>query len=715
MKIKTLLLFILFPITLSAQWTKTAGPVETDATAIEIAGTRLYLGTNSNGLFTSLDSGVSWKNVATYPDSAAPKTINRLVYHYNPFMFASYLFVANTDHIYSSMDNGISFQYADTSLPDTLKNFNLFNVNGSLYSTAQVVDPVTFNTNTELFYFNDYTSLWQQVNNLPTGYQVTSVAALHDTLYCAVFGHGIYRTHNNGFMWDSLNVANGLLASNNIRLLATYGQELYAMAYDNSPVLYVTTNALTWTSVLLSFTGGNIINNITVFKKTICLGSPGAIYISKDDGTNWNSTTLPYYSINEAKFSGTGIIAADPGNGFLHTSNDTTWTASNKGLNYSGTSHLAYPYSNVYAMDGFNTFHTGNHGNSWAEDTDILFNMSGMTRMGDKIIGFSKYGQNDLYSYDQGTTWKIETTPGVGILVSKSIVDNTNRQIYTWGQADIRRSDDYGITWKSLFYPNANSYHDTLFTSLAKTKTRLWATVTDPAPKLIYSDDEGNHWSEGVLGYQIYSVVNIDSVLLLGTSSGIKKTTDIGANFTTVYGGDLFSTYVNGTTIFNFKGPYANSIQYSTDYGSTWTDISIPDSAGSVNDLVMDENYLYAATNDKSVWRRSLSNLGITYTPDTTNNYGVGVNLLTKNEKPAVSIFPNPYTDNFNVLVTTTATHYIGIKMYDAIGRCVQTLAQNTYGQGVHAFSAGTGLASGIYYVTVIVDDSIATKKVVRY
>lgn len=710
MKIRTLLFFILFPFTLSAQWTKTAGPVETGTTSVEIVGTDLFLGTNGSGLFVSTDSGLVWNKVTAYPDSAARLPISKVVNHLNN------IYVANTNHIYVSADYGASFQYGDVGLPDTLKNYYLFNVNNLLYATGQIVNPITFNTTMELFYYNDFTLQWQQVNNLPAGAVVTGLAALHDTLYCAVFGHGLYITNNNGFTWDSLNTYNGLLATNNVRLLADDGQQLYAMAYDNLPVLYTSPNGMSWMSNQLTFTGGNTIANMAVSNKTICLGSPGVIYVSRDNGTTWLNTTLPYYAINEAKFYKKGIIAADAGSGFILSPNDTIWHTSNTGLNYSTPLHLAYQYNNVYAMDAYNTFHTNNHGNSWVQDTDRLFNVTAIARMGNKLIGFSKYGQEDQYSLNQGQTWSYENTPGIGILVNNYVVDNNSRYIYAWGPSDIRRSNDYGKTWKSLFPANSSLFHDTLFTGLAQIGTRLLATMTDTAAKFIYSDDSGNHWTEGVLGYKIYHVAVIDTVFVLGTSSGIKKTMDVGATFSTVYGGDLFNTYVNGNTLFNYKGPLPNTIQYSNDYGATWTDISLPDSAGVLNEIIMDDTYLYAATTNNSVWRRSLSEIGLTYTPDTSNNYivNVGVNMLAGNQ-PAMTIYPNPFTSTFNISLTLSDPHYVEMKLYDLSGRCVQNITQGNCEAGTTVFTTNVALPAGIYFVTAFVDGTLVTKKVVKY
>ncbi len=711
MKIYTLLFLILYPIVATAQWTKTAGPVETGATTVELVDTALILGTNGTGVFSSTDNGGHWNKITSYPDSAVSLPISKIVYH------AAKIYVANTDHIYVSSDHATSFQYSNAGLPDTLRNYDLYNANNTLYATAQIIDPITFNTITNFYYYNDFTTLWQQVGHIPAGYTVTSVAALHDTIYCAMFGHGIYYTHANGAIWDSLNANNGALGSNNIRLLAAYGQKIYAIAYDNIPVLYSSTDGRSWASTTLSFTGGNTITTMAVRNDTICLGSPGATYVSPNGGSTWRSTPIPYYSVNEIKYKGNRIIAADPGSGFIYTTNDSNWYTSNAGLNYSTPYHLAYAYNNLYAMDAYNTFHTNNTGNSWTEDTDRLFNMSGITRMGNKLIGFSKYGQNDLHSFDGGQTWVFEGTPGVGLLVSRSIVNNANRKLYAWGQADVRRSDDYGKTWNSLFYRITYNTHDTLFTGMTQIRNRLFLTWTDPVAKLFYSDDTGAHWQQIVTGDFIYHVEAVDTTLIIGTNNGIKTSIDMGATFTTVNGGDLFQTYVNGATLFNFKGPFGNSIQYSTDHGATWADVSPSlDTTGSINDIMMDGSYLYAATNQHSVWKRSLSSIGITYMPDTTNNYivNLGVNNITENRTAQVAVYPNPFTDKFNITVTTTAPQYIDVKLYDIAGRCVQVIAQNKYVAGMHTFTASTPLP-GTYYVTTIVDGSVTTKKVVRY
>ena len=709
-KICAALLLLTITIAANAQWTKTNGPDEAAGTAICQFNSRTYLGTGGAGLFSSADVTTGWTKNTAFPDSAANTKINKIITHYGM------LYVSSYSRVYHSNDDGNSWQYDTTGLADSLYNILLYPANGMLYATGDYVNPVTLNTNSQLFLYNDFTHVWQPVANLPADSKVTSLAALHDTVYCAIPGHGIYRSNNYGFSWDSINASNGL-GTNNARLLAVTGQKIYAVSYDAGPSLLWSANGRFWASAALGFTGGNIITALAANTDTVCLGSPGGAFISTDGGNNWKTTYMPYYSFNDIMFAGSRIMSADGASGLAYTDNDSTWIKENSGLNYATSYHLAMPYTKVYAMDAYTTFHTADQGNSWTGDTSLLAEMNGIAHMGNKLIGFLKYGQNDLYSYDQGQTWHVENSAGAGIMVKRSIVNNTSRKIYAWGSADVRRSDDYGKTWTSLFYSNAGSAHDTVFTSMARIKSRLFLTWNDPISKLFYSDDSGSHWRQIIAGSPVYHVATIaDSVVLIGTAAGVMRSIDDGATFTTVYGGNLFDTYVNGNTIFSFTGPYANSINYSTDFGSTWTDISpAQDSVIAINDLVMDGTYVYAATSNRSIWRRALSDIGVTYIPDTSNNYiaNVGISAIVNNI-PAINVYPNPSSDAFSITMTLPVKQSIRIQLYDVTGRIIETISNSKYEAGYHTFSTHASLSPGLFYLVISADGNMITKKLVH-
>jgi hypothetical protein len=278
----------------------------------------------------------------------------------------------------------------------------------------------------------------------------------------------------------------------------------------------------------------------------------------------------------------------------------------------------------------------------------------------------------------------------------------------------VRRSDDYGASWNSLFYANGFSAHDTSFLEMCEIRNRLFLVINDTGGgKLLYSDNFGTNWTKINLGQQAYKIAAVDTVLILGCDSGIYVSPSMGTYFINTYSGtNLFNTFVNGNTLFNYGGVQPFNLSYSTNYGFNWTDIST--GLPSVNCMAMDNNYLYAGTYANSLWKQSLSNLGLTYTPDTGNNYTVGLNTVQPHSNNYMRIFPNPYSSNGRVLVHNAEDATIRLQVLDMDGRCLQQNEPSYYKAGDHIIGLRQDLAAGIYFVVVNIDGNLLSSKVVK-
>jgi len=61
--------------------------------------------------------------------------------------------------------------------------------------------------------------------------------------------------------------------------------------------------------------------------------------------------------------------------------------------------------------------------------------------------------------------------------------------------------------------------------------------------------------------------------------------------------------------------------------------------------------------------------------------------------------YPNPFNESTTIEFTMKDEGYATLKVYDLLGREIETLAQGTYSRGVHQFQWNSdGMASGVYY-----------------
>ncbi len=702
--------FILSTYPSFAQWTKTNGPSEVNAVVIEKYNNKLFLGTRQSGIFKSVNNAASWTPVSSFPDSAAISGISKIIDHNDT------LFVSVFNSIYKSDDSGATWKYANTGIPDTMYSYNLYEANSTLYATAYALDWLTSALFTRVYAYNDGTMQWSELPNLPADVEVKSIVALHDTVFFAAPGHGILKTHNAGTNWDSVNAVLGSINTNNVTLLACNGLVLYAIGEAGGTELLSSANGINWASSTVNALGFNPVNTFAVSHDTLLLGSAGALTASYDGGNNWSLYSVPfYYDFDDIKFIGNSVYGSDVNSGVNVSSNISDWSFANTGLPFATPIHLANPFSNLYALDYFSTFHSANSGNSWSIDSTITWNMHAMARMGNKLMGFVAASQSNLVSWNQGQSWLYDTGTGPSIVVSDALVDNTNHKLYAWGQNDVRRSDDYGGSWHSLFFPNGN-YSDTVFTSLTRIKNRLFLTILDTGNKLLYSDDFGAHWTLNTAVSGVSLAVAVDTMLVISSNSGIKSSADLGNSFinslSTI---PMINTFVNGRSLFSYGAPLPNNIFYSPDYGTSWLDISDTDVTG-ITSLEMDNTYLYAGTQANAVWRNPLSTLGITYTPDTSNNYVLpnSVNNILYTGNNQMTLFPNPFSSQLQIGLTMQDNHYVDLRLYDAMGRCIQLIAQSNYPSGKHNFTFSKDIPAGVYFIVAHIDGEILSGKIIK-
>lgn len=340
-------------------------------------------------------------------------------------------------------------------------------------------------------------------------------------------------------------------------------------------------------------------------------------------------------------------------------------------------------------------------------------------------ISFSSYGQwqqsagttglnmqslltNGIYNFAGGQTGAyLSTDTAANYSLSNSGNDavgptrgftKDNTYIYTCTSQGAYRSSDNGATWVSKSFGLTN----VLGSGILKVGTRLF--YVGPTGVFI-STDQGDNWNAaGLPTTDIRCITAINDTLFVGTNgAGIYKSIDWGVNWVTVNNGlgasvnfraieskgnILFVGGPTGTGVYrstdfgtnwtllggglasgSYRGFASNSqlivagsfgggVFYSTDNGDNWTTINTGLTDLTIFDLELNDNYIIAATNTQGVFRFALSNLSLS----------TGISDL--DVKNAISLFPNPTTNQINVKADykLIGTAYI---VYDNLGKIV--------------------------------------------
>lgn len=78
-----------------------------------------------------------------------------------------------------------------------------------------------------------------------------------------------------------------------------------------------------------------------------------------------------------------------------------------------------------------------------------------------------------------------------------------------------------------------------------------------------------------------------------------------------------------------------------------------------------------------------------------------------------VSVYPNPFTNTTNVIVSLASAQEVKVDVYNLVGEKVYSVSQGQMAAGVHSVIVeGTNLSSGMYFVNVTAGEKTYTKKV---
>ena len=290
--------------------------------------------------------------------------------------------------------------------------------------------------------------------------------------------------------------------------------------------------------------------------------------------------------------------------------------------------------------------------------------------------------QGAYRSSDNGATW-VSKSSGLTNLLGSGILKVSTRLFYV-GPTGVFISTDQGDNWNAAGLPTTDircitAINDTLF-------------VGTNGAGIYKSIDWGVNWVtvNNGLGASVNfrALESKGNILFAGgpTGTGVYRSTDFGANWTLLGGGLASGSYrgfaSNSQLI--VAGSFGGGVFYSTDDGNNWTTINTGLTDLTIFDLELNDNYIIAATNTQGVFRFALSNLSLSS----------GISDL--DVKNAISLFPNPTTNQINVKADykLIGTAYI---VYDNLGKSVFSGIINNENTLIEM----ENLAGGIYMLSV--------------
>jgi photosystem II stability/assembly factor-like uncharacterized protein len=582
--------------------------------------------------------------------------IYRNLLEVNATYFNMNFIVAGTNYgVYVSSDTGKTWTRSNTNLTDT-----------SIKAVAKCDSKIFAGTEKSgIFVSPDSGKSWLPCNSGLTTLSVTTLSVSDNIIYAGTNGGGIFRSTDYGASWQAMNTG---LKNPFISQIYFKGNEIIAGTNGGGIYIY---KGQSWDEKNNGLTASKINTFLRAGDKLFAGSDGGGIYLTTDEGVSWNEVNsgLQCFNINSLAMDGNNLFAGTTDGGiFRSTDYGQNWVAANNGISSINVNAITVSGNNIIAA-----------GNPWGKNTSY-------------IILNQEYLYADscrLYlSSDHGNNWSLVDT---GYVVN--YLTSSNSDVFAGLIGGIGHSSDSGKHWN---YINQ-------FVATGEWEEYLPVYIN----QIIIRGSKifAGQFHFGISSYNIQDII-LDTLFqypVYPTEIGIYPT----CSFLSIAQNDtaIFSVY-NGLTYYPLYG-----IDYSTDEGKNWKVIHTPFINGvpglqlepQANSISLSDKYLFVGTRNYGIWKLPLADIATGIkdkTVDLPTKY-----LLNQN-------YPNPFNPSTTIKYELPQSGFVSLKVYDILGREVQTLVNGNKIKGTYEVSFnGSNLASGVYLYKLKAGNFTSIKK----
>lgn len=368
----------------------------------------------------------------------------------------------------------------------------------------------------------------------------------------------------------------------------------------------------------------------------------------------------------------------------------------------------------IFAGTRGSLFYSSDDGNSWhygySEFNPYIYPLA----INDTIIFIGSTSTGVYRSTDGCQSW-VQVNNGLLYPEVKVLIKNDNF-IFAGVFGGIFRSSDLGSNWTILPFGSLP-----LIATLAGSEENLYAlkfTQGNTGNSVYRSTDNGMQWAYIFGGtYQGINVVSTISALSNYVNMGVSNYNN-GNNsyilYSSNYGDDwiipsmgpptdiwTYSLVAKDTNVF---AGTSRGVFLSQDHGDVWIPINEGLIDTSVSALVIFNYHIFAATHDSTIWKRPLSDFGITSVNEIAGEVPQEY-YLSQN-------YPNPFNPRTTISFSIPQSLNVELKVFDILGNEMVTLLNEYKEAGEYKIEFNAkNLTSGIYFYQLKASEFIQVKK----
>jgi photosystem II stability/assembly factor-like uncharacterized protein len=325
-------------------------------------------------------------------------------------------------------------------------------------------------------------------------------------------------------------------------------------------------------------------------------------------------------------------------------------------------------------------------GSTWILSNDELSDYMYVTSLAlDDSTLFAGVLGGVFESDDGGATWTYDSR---GVLYSYfwNLSANGDLLYAGTGGGGIYRSTNRGATWDSVNNGlPANSY----IQAIAFLGSRTFANAYGGT---YISDDSGTNWSmtkSPGAPYGVNTFLVVESTLWAGGYGGLFRSHDTGSSWQKILISPFPNISVAAIAVLDnniFVGT-DTGVFLSTNNGMDWTlaNTGLPPSFH-VNSFALIGTNLFAGTTDSCIWRRPLS------------DFGISTVAQTPSTPPQIQSYPNPFTQSTTIAFSSQDEGYADVTVVNLLGSQVARIFSGELAAGEHSFTwDANGMAPGMY------------------